>query len=160
MSERERIGLTGHQGLTDNTETLVREAMHELLGSSVCPTGVTSLAEGADQIFAEVILEKGGHLEVVVPADDYEMTFDLRSLTNYRLLISSASLVVELGHKVSNERAYWDAGKWIVNHTDRLIAVWNGEAARGLGGTADVVNYARERGKTVEVVWPAGAQRE
>ena len=41
-----------------------------------------------------------------------------------------------------------------------LVAVWDGQSARGLGGTADVVAYARERGKPVTVIWPEGASRD
>jgi hypothetical protein len=42
---------------------------------------------------------------------------------------------------------------------DRLVAVWDGLPARGVGGTAEVVADARELGLPVEVVWPAGAWR-
>jgi hypothetical protein len=33
-----------------------------------------------------------------------------------------------------------------------LIAVWDGLPARGLGGTADVVAYAKQCGRPVEVI--------
>ena len=42
---------------------------------------------------------------------------------------------------------------------DRLLAVWNGQPARGPGGTADVAAYAGSRHIPVTVVWPAGAYR-
>ena len=41
-----------------------------------------------------------------------------------------------------------------------LVAVWDGQPARGLGGTADVVAYARQRGVPMEVIWPQGATRD
>jgi hypothetical protein len=41
-----------------------------------------------------------------------------------------------------------------------LCAVWDGLPARGYGGTADVVAYARQHGKPVHVIWPAGARRD
>jgi len=37
--------------------------------------------------------------------------------------------------------------------------VWDGQGAGGRGGTADVVNYARNRGIETLVVWPPGARR-
>jgi hypothetical protein len=46
-----------------------------------------------------------------------------------------------------------------VDRSDVLLAVWDGQPARGPGGTGDVVAYARARGTPVEVVWPAGAAR-
>jgi hypothetical protein len=52
-----------------------------------------------------------------------------------------------------------DAGKVVVDRSSVLVAVWDGQPSRGLGGTADVVRYARERGVPVEVIWPEGATR-
>jgi hypothetical protein len=37
--------------------------------------------------------------------------------------------------------------RFVVDEADRLIAVWDGEPARAFGGTADVVAYAREKGR-------------
>lgn len=44
--------------------------------------------------------------------------------------------------------------------TSRKFAVWDGQAARAYGGTADVVAYAREHGTPVQVIWPHGAERD
>ena len=41
-----------------------------------------------------------------------------------------------------------------------LVAVWDGQPSRGLGGTADVVAYARQRSVPVTVTWPEGASRD
>jgi hypothetical protein len=38
--------------------------------------------------------------------------------------------------------------------------VWDGKPARGIGGTADIVSYARQKGVPVAVLWPEGAARE
>jgi len=40
------------------------------------------------------------------------------------------------------------------------VAVWDGKPARGVGGTADIVSYARQKGVPVAVLWPDGAARE
>jgi hypothetical protein len=47
----------------------------------------------------------------------------------------------------------------LVGLVDELIAVWDGEPARGYGGTADVVAYAKRQGIPVRIVWPEGAAR-
>jgi hypothetical protein len=52
------------------------------------------------------------------------------------------------------------ASKLMIDAADELYAVWDGKPARGYGGTADVVAYARERGIPVRVIWPDGAQRD
>jgi len=41
-----------------------------------------------------------------------------------------------------------------------LFAVWDGKAARGYGGTADVIAEARTRNVPVTVIWPEGASRD
>lgn len=67
-----RVGVTGHFNLADATEKLVYEALENLLRQlSGEVTGVTCLARGADQLFARVVLDAGGSLEVVLPASDY-----------------------------------------------------------------------------------------
>ncbi len=48
----------------------------------------------------------------------------------------------------------------MLDRADELWAVWDGEPARGPGGTADVVAHARGRGVPVRVVWPPGARRD
>jgi len=67
-----RIGITGHSNLTPETVALVAEALRGLLvGVNQPVLGVTCLARGADQVFARVVLELGGEIEVVLPASDY-----------------------------------------------------------------------------------------
>jgi hypothetical protein len=51
------------------------------------------------------------------------------------------------------------ASRLMIDTADELLAVWDGQPARGHGGTADVVAYARSHGKPVHVIWPAGAER-
>lgn len=51
-------------------------------------------------------------------------------------------------------------GRVVVDRSARLLAVWDGQPARGHGGTAGVVAYARKRGVPVEVIWPEGAARD
>jgi hypothetical protein len=52
-----------------------------------------------------------------------------------------------------------EASNAILDRADRLFAVWDGQAARGYGGTADVVGEARKRGVPVTIIWPEGARR-
>lgn len=48
----------------------------------------------------------------------------------------------------------------MVAKADHLFAVWDGKAACGYGGTADVVAEARRVGIPVSVIWPEGASRD
>ncbi len=48
----------------------------------------------------------------------------------------------------------------MISMISELFAVWDGQPARGYGGTADVVTRARDRGRPVRVIWPDGATRD
>lgn len=50
-------------------------------------------------------------------------------------------------------------GRTVVGRCDLLLAVWDGQPAAGLGGTADVVSHVNDRGKAVEINWPDGSSR-
>ena len=52
------------------------------------------------------------------------------------------------------------ASELMIKHADQLWAVWDGQPARGYGGTADVVAAARDQGLPVRVIWPHGAHRD
>ena len=56
----------------------------------------------------------------------------------YRRLLAAASDTTHLSYSTPDEEAYDAAEKWVAEHCDVLIAVWDGREARGLGGTADV----------------------
>jgi hypothetical protein len=104
-------------------------------------------------------LARGGTLEVVVPAKEYRAGLPDSARPQYDKLISIASVVHRCPHQESTSEAHMDASRFMVEHADRLIAVWDGKPARSYGGTADVVTYAREKGVPVSVVWPEGASR-
>ncbi len=159
-SSAKRIGITGHQGMPDNTRELVRAALLEIL-TPYAPglVGVTCLADGADQLFARVVLSLGGKLEVIVPADEYRDSLAPAAQVEYDDLIDRASHVEHLPFFASTEEAHMAGGQAVVDHSDILVAIWDGLPARGLGGTADVVAYAKRYGVPVEVVWPPGSSR-
>ena len=147
-----RIGITGHQRLSSPADwRWVEETISELLSSMPGEIiGFTSLAVGADQLFVEIILKRGALFTVIVPLADYELKFAEGSdRDSYNRLLSQASTVEVLQSAGSNREAYFKAGKQVVNRSELLIAVWDGKPAAGLGGTADVVEYARQCGKPI-----------
>jgi hypothetical protein len=161
-NEDNRLGITGHQKLPTHTAQLVDQALRELLERYEASTlvGVSCLCDGADQLFAQAILDRGGALEVVVPAQEYRDSLDPASHAPYDALIAQAQDVQTLPFTESTEEAHLAGGQAVVDGADLLIAVWDGKPARGHGGTADVVAYARTRGIPVEVIWPRGASRD
>lgn len=156
-----RIGITGHSNLTNITEKVVYEALQNLLqrppGEII---GVSCLARGADQLFARAVLDVGGSLEVVLPASDYRTKIKPGNLECYDVLLTAAETVHVMPFDTSCRESYMAASEYLLSTVDEVIAVWDGGPSGGLGGTADVVAAARQRGITVHVIWPPGAARE
>jgi hypothetical protein len=154
------VGFAGHQTITPRTRQLVAGAIKASLQEETNPIGVTSLAAGADQLFAQIVLDMGGSIIVILPAKRYEESFKQQNdLANFRRLLSEAEEVIAMPFEGASEEAYWAAGQETVRRAHRLLAVWDGEPAGGLGGTADVVQLARDQGKPVTVIWPEGSSR-
>jgi len=152
------VGVTGHQKLSEAERTHAEQAIGKLLRNQQGPlVGLSSLAEGADQLFADVLLNCGGILHAVIPCWGYASTFDEPGRQNYLRLVAAARSVTTLAYAKPSEQAFDAAGQYIVEHCDLLIAVWDGQPARGPGGTADAVEYARKVGREVAITWPDGA---
>lgn len=135
-------------------------------------TVVSPLAEGADRIVAEAGIELSLDpgfardldfaLESPLPfaraeyATDFEHGDDEQatraSRAEFERLLGKARSVLELdGERDHQEDAYEAVGRTVVRHCDVLIALWDGEPARGKGGTGQIVREAVR--VEVPVVW-------
>jgi tetratricopeptide (TPR) repeat protein len=137
---------------------------------------LSGLAEGADRLVAECVLSPAirGALHVVLPLElaDYGTDFGSdESLRQFQALLDRAEAIrfpppglpgtPERGQHASaaarcslapgREAAYAWGGRFVVDHGAVLLALWDGEPARGPGGTAEVVAYARLIGQPL--VW-------
>jgi hypothetical protein len=156
-----RIAVSGHRGLSAPTARLVDAAIrtelaHRANGGLI---GISSLADGADQLFARAVLDAGGTLDVIVPAEKYRGALPPECWREYDELLARAASVSRLDHMESDSEAHMDASEEMLKRADVLFAVWDGKPARGYGGTADVVAEAQKEGLPVVVLWPEGAQR-
>ncbi|MFF0449187.1 hypothetical protein ACFYT4_22730 [Streptomyces sp. NPDC004609] len=156
-----RIGVTGHRNIPPEAYAHVRAGIQTALRHHRgALEAFSSLAIGADQIFADLALSCGAELTVVIPSGDYEDGFSAPGeLASFRQLRGRATREVRLAFPHSTDEAYYAAGAYIADHCDRLLAVWDGGPSRGLGGTADIVHYARGLGKPVTVIWREGVER-
>jgi len=145
---RMKVGITGHQRLDDpSTWSWVESTLNNELDALLTPViAVSSLAIGADQLFASTVVHRGGKIHTVIPFQGYERTFVPRDLDSYRRILSKATVVEIMETEGTDEDKYLAAGKRIVELADLMIAVWDGKPAKGKGGTADVVAYAIQRG--------------
>jgi hypothetical protein len=130
---------------------------------------VSSLAEGADRLVAEAGLAAGYSLEAVLPFARAEYSIDFAtpdSRSTFEQLLGRASAVFELdGVAEERVRAYQAAGFIMLSNVDLLIAIWDGDEAAGVGGTAQIVSRAiadgipvirldPHRPDVMEIAWP------
>ena len=105
----------------------------------------SSLAEGADVIAAEAALECGMGISACLPfaAQTYAQDFTPERWADSQRLIEASESVMELGEQLGgNTTAYEAAGRIVMAQSDILIAVWDGDPAKGRGGTAQIVTEA------------------
>lgn len=144
-----RVGFTGHQSRPGIQWPWVREQLGlalDALGREF--VGYSSLAVGADQIFAEEVISRGCVFNAVIPYATYENEFEVVDAQRYRLLLNK-SAVVELDLPYEGEQAFFEAGRWIVDRSEVLMTVWDGKPSQGFGGTADIVAYAEKLGRPI-----------
>ncbi|HEV7703232.1 MAG TPA: hypothetical protein VGO46_03025 [Gemmatimonadaceae bacterium] len=156
------IGVTGHRSLRAGDEDAITARIRTLLTliKSEAPNTpvvlLSALAEGADRLVARVAVREGTSLIAVLPLEqsNYETDFaDTRSRDDFRVHLADprteqciiapqldAAVVAPGG---ARDLQYLLAGLYIARNSDVLIALWDGTPARGVGGTADIVEFRR-----------------
>lgn len=180
-----RIGVSGHRvppKLPEESEAPLRALIDRILAAIVDAARrantasalviVSSLAEGSDRIVATAGLAAGFALQVVLPFNRAEYALDFETRTSrreYEELLASACDVFELdGDADHRPRAYEAAGLFMLANIDVLIAIWDGEVAAGIGGTAQIVEHAIADGiavawiepthpNAIQISWPGAA---
>lgn len=168
------VGVTGHRAevLPDDSLPLLRERIRDVLEQvKECGAAlhalerdcfadrplqlrfVSPIADGADQIAAEVALELGWELQAILPfgRNSYRASLASDAARNrFDDLLARSTCLLELpgdpGHALD---AYVMTGRATVAHCDVLIAIWDGLPPRGRGGTGEVVQLALTRGTAI-----------
>lgn len=129
-------------------------------------TVVSPLAKGSDRIVAHAVLDQpSSRLRVVTPfpVDTYRQDFHAGSdRQEFEDLLSNAETTTELhcsteaeeldwSNPLQRSQGYFDVGRYVVDASEILIAIWDGNYATGFGGTGDIVRYAISAGR--RVIW-------
>jgi hypothetical protein len=106
----------------------------------------TALASGADQLAAICARSSGYFVRATLPFEAHEYRKDFApgdELDTFEQAVAAADEIVALpGDRSDAEGAYVQVGKLLVREADIMLAVWDGEAGNGPGGTAHVVELA------------------
>ena len=148
------IGVTGHRYLADLDA--ITAGVDRALGTieemfpSQPLTVISPLAEGADRLVAREVLARSGARLVVplpLPQSDYIADFESdESKEEFLALLDRADEVIMLRPAPTRDQAYAAAGRYVLDHCDVLVAIWDGQRAQGPGGTGDIGVEARRRG--------------
>jgi hypothetical protein len=151
------VGFSGHRQLVDAPgaaaaigaalASIRREAPGEWIALS-------SVAEGGDQVFVEQARALGlsWHAILPLPRAEFAKDFAPDQWTGVEANLEHAEHVRVITEYGAREDAYLDCGMETVNGADVLLAMWDGQPARGKGGTADVVEYAKSIGKPLLII--------
>jgi len=148
------VGFTGHRKVPYETKS--RQVIRDFLARQkeshhgiLC--GISSAAAGGDQLFAESCLELNIPLRILLPrpAEQFRADFEEASWQRtVRIMEKAISVEVTGRHEARNEQ-YYDCGIQTVAESQLLVALWDGQPSRGIGGTQEIVSYARKTGHPI-----------
>ena len=152
------IGFAGHRRIVDPVAvkasilTALREFRDGVDGQL---TGRSSAAAGADLIFLETCRELGLAYSVVLPFPEERFREDFDDEAEWAkakaVIDGAANVEIAPGNEVA-PAAYHLAAREILDVCDAMLFLWDGQPARGSGGTAESVTEARERGVPYRII--------
>lgn len=155
QAPRLRIGVTGHRFL-EAVETLEAGVDRVLVMIERWRPGhswtlLTSLAEGADRLVARRVAAFKPQVRLCVPLPlpvaDYLTDFaDEAARQEFKDWLLQAEEVLPPPHAEPRPQCYWTAGRTVLATCDVLLALWDGQPARGVGGTGQMIAEARRSG--------------
>jgi uncharacterized phage-like protein YoqJ len=163
------IAFTGHRpekiggyNAASPLRVAVKEAIKEKLQRAISKFGeshsivaITGGALGVDQDAALVAHSLNLPFIVAIPCKGQDSKWPLESRTQYRKILSFASKIVMVYDGPYNYTCMQDRNKWMVDHCNVLVAIWDGTS----GGTAHCVNYARNASKPIVMINPLDLKR-
>jgi hypothetical protein len=148
------VGFTGHRKVPYETKS--RQVIRDFLAQQKeshrgVMYGISSAAAGGDQLFAESCIELNIPLRILLPrpAEQFRADFDDATWERTARIIENAISVEVTGRHEARNEQYYDCGIQTVAESQLLIALWDGEPSRGIGGTQEIVSYARKTGHPI-----------
>lgn len=164
-----RVAVSGHRRLDEAEPGSIQEGLKALLASGFAPAKgalppafvlISQLAEGADQLAAKAMPEKGWQLDALIPfapVQDYRSTFcdPEKNWPEFEKLAGKARATFRLDGKLDDQRSAFRIANWVMlANCDILLAVWDASREGKAGGTREVVEAAVTARIPVVVVDP------
>lgn len=167
LKPRYLVGFSGHRsGFDENVARTALKAALEDLQQRVAASGgeldlYASVAEGADTLCVEVARELGMAVHILLPMPQAEFEKDFASSEVWARSRRQIDLAMQkpgrdsvrvAAGEMTRPDCYYDQGIQILDAVDVLIAFWDGEKARGHGGTEQIVTQAGRIGVPCVIV--------
>lgn len=145
-----KIAITGHRpgklygySLSDPKYTILKEKLKMILKKYKATTAYTGMALGTDMIFANAVLDlkKEGvdiRLVAVLPCVNQDKKWSKKDQKRYNEILQAADEVILLSEAEYSPELMRIRNRWLVDHADMLIAVWDGSSS----GTSNCIQYA------------------
>lgn len=142
------VGFTGHRRVRNEKAIaqVLREVIASLQKDLGCElVGRSSIASGADTLFAEACLASNLKwiAQLPFPEAEFKKDFSEPEWKRAKALLERAARVEISSETAERPRGYLDCGLATVDGADLMVAVWDGKAPRGQGGTAQIVEQTR-----------------
>lgn len=145
-----KIAITGHRpgklygySFSDPQYTILKEKFKSILKKYDATTAYTGMALGTDTVFANAVLDlkKEGlniRLVSVLPCANQDKKWSQKDQKRYQEILQAADEVVQLSEEEYCPELMRIRNRWLVDHADMLIAVWDGSNS----GTSNCIQYA------------------
>ena len=151
------FAISGHRWLADIV-TVTERCIPIFNTSRQKGTLLTGLAEGADQLIAEIALDSDWRVEAILPMPlaEYEKDFTKPdALFHFRELLTRCHHIIEIPlattvdndiqatstsrNGVIRQQQYRNLGRYLVEHAQTMLLLWDGDTtAPKPGGTTEV----------------------
>ena len=144
------IGITGHRppglgcgyDIPNPVYDKVCQALSDKFTELKADKIISGMALGTDQWVAMTAVKMSIPFIAAVPCDGQDSQWPDESKAKFKLLLDGAAeVVIVLPGPYAPEKMHL-RDRWIVDHSDMLVAVWNGYPK---GGTFGTIRYAQKQ---------------
>ncbi|MCA1060824.1 hypothetical protein LCL96_18070 [Rossellomorea aquimaris] len=144
------IGVTGHRDIHPHAFKQIKEVISNWLDQQILSYGGSNLiiqsplAAGADQLVAQLAIEKGVKTiaPLPFPVERYKKDFDDSEVKMFSSLLGQVNSFFTVSAKPTIENRYLTVGAYIAQSSHALLALWDGHITPELeGGTAHIIRY-------------------
>ena len=148
------IAVTGHRDVVIDETLLLQldDFFREMSKKYEHIILLSALADGADQCVAESAL-KYENIDLHVPLPLIQKLYleTIDNKENFYSLVKRAKETLEVP-KVS-ENPYENLGYYLVDNSDVLLALWDGDYNGKVGGTGQVVTFAKKVDRELSILY-------